>query len=431
MERLHRIVEKKDRIGYTTSTLLLLFFGAIFGKMLYYSMITDFLKIIFILLTTSSFYHVYKFFRVENPPKIKEYKSVSLIVPAYKEESVLEECIDHLLRVDYPKELLEIIIVYEPDCDDKTGEIAKRIAREHEIVRAFCNDGEYRGTKAGALNLAVTRAKGEIIGVYDADHCVEPDVVKRAVSWFNSIPNLGAVDGRCSIRNKNCGISARLAGSEFSTGLDLLRYVEDRITKNHFVYGSNFFIKKDVLKMVGGFDDRVLGEDKEMGMRLIRHGYKIKLDLGMVSWEQVAVCFSDWWEQRKRWDRGRFQILSKYFPHIKKEGLLKSELKRAFPLLLAQAVSYPIALIVLGALLISVYIALSNLLLYLYMFTPLIMIFVLRSWQEYKKGKAELKDVLISFIVPFYLYTRAFIGFKALWEELVGKERTWKKVSRI
>ena len=425
-----------DRVVYGISTLILLSSGALAGKMVHdielssIGLNSSYFGYVGVIIVALSLYFVYKFFKVENPPEIEVYEPVTIIVPAYNEEEVLEGCIDHLREIDYPENLLEILIVYEPDCSDNTREIASSLAKKHANIWAIENHGVYQGTKAGALNLARKYARGKIIGVYDADHHVEKDVVKRAVAWFGSDDKIGAVDGSCSVRNRGHDLGTRFIGGEIATGIDLMRFIEDWVVDNHFIYGSNFFIRKDVLDKVGGFDERVVGEDKEMGMRLINQGYRTKLDLGMRSWEQVTTGFRSWWNQRKRWDRGRFQILSKYLPNLLDKDTKISNIRRAYPFLIVQVLSYPLGLVGIGFIIFTFYLALTNPLLFVYFFMPLVLLFLGRSIQDMRCGMADWKDLLISVIMPFYIYSRAFIGFKAMWEEIFDIEPRWIKTKR-
>jgi len=425
-----------DRVVYGISTLILLSSGVLAGKMLHdielssIGLNMSYFGYIGALIVTVSLYFVYRFFRVEAPPAIEKYEPVTIVVPAYNEEGVLEGCIEHLLEVDYPEAFLEIMIVYEPDCSDRTGEIAVSLAERYENVSAIENHGVYQGTKAGALNLAREYATGSIIGVYDADHHVEKGVVRRSVGWFNLDERIGAVDGSCSVRNRGYDLGTRFIGCEIATGIDLMRFIEDQIMDSHFIYGSNFFIRREVLDELGGFDQGVVGEDKEMGMHLIDHGYRIKLDLGMRSWEQVTTGFRAWWNQRKRWDRGRFQILSKYLPNLFDRDLKTNNIRRAYPFLIVQVLSYPLGLIGIGFIAFTFYVALTDPFLIIFFFLPLILLFLGRSIQDMRYGMADWKDLLISLVMPFYIYSRAFIGFKAMWEEIFSIEPRWIKTER-
>lgn len=379
-----------------------------------------------ICLTIIFYLIVIAFFYPKPKPVLSELLPVTLVVPAVNEELVLEGCVRSLLAVDYPNDLLEVLIVVEGSCTDTTPEIAKRLSSEHSNVRVLVNNGRHEGSKAGALNLALLHARGEILGVYDADHHAEPDVVKHAVAWFNQDPSLGAVGGRCSVRNRGRSLVSRIVGAEFAPGLDIARFIEQSLSGSHFVYGSNMFLSKKALEKIGGFDESMMAEDKDVGMRLIQHGYNTKLEYLMVSWELAPTNFSDYWKQRKRWDRGRFQLLNKFSSNMG----TSPGLRRALPLIYIQVSSYALVLVYVGYLIFSLYVALANPLIYLIHLSPLAILFVSGTVRDYRKGMADALDIVLSLFMPVYVLSRAFIGLRALWEELMDYDSTWHHTTR-
>lgn len=401
--------------GFTSPTLGLPIPGWVFNPLAAFVIC---LTIVFYLIVIAYFYPKPK-------PVLKRFLPVTLVVPAVNEELVLEDSVKSLLSVDYPHDLLEVIIVVEPSSTDSTLEIARALEQEYGNVKALVNDGIHSGSKAGALNLALEHAQGEVIGIYDADHHAERDSVKQAVAWFNTDPQLGAVGGRCSVRNRGRSITARLAGAEFAPGLDIARFIEQSLSGSHFTYGSNLYLSREALEEIGGFDEDTLAEDKDLGMRLIQHGYRTRLEYDMVSWELAPTTFSDYWQQRKRWDRGRFQIINKY------AGLEDSpRLKRGLSLIYIQVTSYAIVLVYGAYLIFSLYVALASPVLYLVHLSPLVALFLSGAIRDYQKGMADEVDVLLSLVMPIYILVRAFIGLRAMWEEVTGYESTWHHTTR-
>ena len=78
------------------------------------------------------------------------------------------------------------------------------------------------------------------------------------------------------------------------------------------MYGSNLFIRKDVLDKIGGFDETTLTEDCDLGMKLISGNYGMKVDYSIKSYEQPAISMQDWWRQRVRWTWGGISVFKKY-----------------------------------------------------------------------------------------------------------------------
>jgi cellulose synthase/poly-beta-1,6-N-acetylglucosamine synthase-like glycosyltransferase len=116
--------------------------------------------------------------------------TVSVIITAYNEERALPAKLENTLALDYPHELLEIIIA--SDCStDRTDEIARAFApRGVRLVRQ-----PQRLGKTAAQNMAVAAARGEIILFSDATSFYEPDVLRVMMPSFAD-PTVGCVAGR-------------------------------------------------------------------------------------------------------------------------------------------------------------------------------------------------------------------------------------------
>ena len=123
---------------------------------------------------------------------------VSLIICAYNEDAVIREKIENSLKLDYPKERLEVIVASDCSTD-----------RTNQIVSEYANRGvrlltlpERKG-KTAAQNLAVSKAEGEIIVFSDASILLEPDSIRKLVRNFSD-PTVGCVsceDKTISIRD--------------------------------------------------------------------------------------------------------------------------------------------------------------------------------------------------------------------------------------
>ena len=122
--------------------------------------------------------------------------SVSLVITAYNEEKNIREKIENSLRLDYPKDKLEIIIA--SDCStDTTDEIIKGYEdRDIKLVR----QQERRG-KTAAQNNAVEHANGEILVFSDAPTIYKSDVLKKLVRNYYDL-GVGCVTGEVIYRNE-------------------------------------------------------------------------------------------------------------------------------------------------------------------------------------------------------------------------------------
>ena len=130
--------------------------------------------------------------------------TVTLIVPAYNEEETVGGTVSCLKKLDYPKDLLEIIVVD----DGSTDRTAKRASSPEVLVVTKVNGG-----KSEAVNLGISMAKSEIVGVVDADSFPEPDSLLRAVSRFRD-PRVAAVTSTVLVREKRT-LMQRLQAIEY------------------------------------------------------------------------------------------------------------------------------------------------------------------------------------------------------------------------
>ena len=328
----------KNQIAFTMMILVLLAVGILAGMVVYTSLfggpsITDrqFWVYLFWVLTyaiTAIVALIALFFAVGlarqsrgvTAPKIADADllPVTIIVPTLNEAKVLETCVESLMASDFPMDKLEVFIAYErpPRCSDGTPEIAARLAKKYPNVITIANEGTHVGTKAGACNCCLSCAKGRVIGLYDADHVVDKDAIRRASAQFTADPLLGCIGGKLLVRNMDYNLFTFIIGNEYTVINNFSRFFSELVTGAHLIYGSNVFIHKDALERIGGFDEKSLTEDSDLGMRLINMDYRMIVDYTIESYEQPAINWHDWWSQRVRWTRGSVDTLKKYLQQV-------------------------------------------------------------------------------------------------------------------
>jgi len=234
---------------------------------------------------------------------------ISIIVPLKDEERVIGRLLDTLLRLDYPKEKSEIIIV-EDGSRDRTVEICQKYARQHpshiKVFHRVTSNG-----KPSALNYALRKAKGEILALFDADCVPNSDVLSRAVECFKD-PSTAAVQGSTASINANENMLTRLISYE--EAVSFRAYALGRNVLDLFVYliGSCCFLRRDVLEKLGGWDENSLCEDLEISVRLTKEGYLIRYVPEIQSWQESPAKLDSLIRQRARSLRGHMETALKY-----------------------------------------------------------------------------------------------------------------------
>jgi len=257
--------------------------------------------------------HLLRKLRKESGKKAKSSKAdlplVSVIVPVKDEERVISRLLDALLRLDYPKERSEIIIV-EDGSKDRTLEICQKYVDQHSSrIKLFHR--ETSNGKPSALNYALKKAKGEILALFDADCIPNSDVLLKAVECFRDSSTV-AVQGSTSSINANENMLTRLISYEEVVGFRT--YALGRNVLNLFVYliGSCCFLRKDIVEKLGGWDENSLCEDLEISVRLTKEGYLIRYVPEIQSWQESPSKLGVLVKQRARWLRGHMETAFKY-----------------------------------------------------------------------------------------------------------------------
>lgn len=125
-----------------------------------------------------------------HPSEETEWPTVSVSVPAYNEEAQIEELIKSLLALDYPKDLLQVLVISDASSDG-TDEIVRRYAdRGIELLRMEERGGKTRGENAAAKHL-----RGDIVINTDASIRIRPEAIKPLVAVFSD-PKIGCASGR-------------------------------------------------------------------------------------------------------------------------------------------------------------------------------------------------------------------------------------------
>src|SRR3981081_2742146 len=143
-------------------------------------------------------------------PPLDPLPVVTIQLPLYNEMSVADRLIDAVCRIEYPRELLEIQVL--DDSSDETRSIAEL------AVRRFAADGidikyyhrsDRVGFKAGALEAGLRVARGEFVGIFDADFIPTADFLTQLMPHFRD-PKVGMVQARWGHINQDYSLLTKI-----------------------------------------------------------------------------------------------------------------------------------------------------------------------------------------------------------------------------
>ena len=248
------------------------------------------------------------------PEPIKNY-SVSFLIPAFNREQYLEATVNNILNSDY-KNIVEIIII-DDGSTDNTLKIARELERKHDKIRVLTKKNE--GTKGGALNYAIPYAKGELVGVVDADSYPAENAVSTMVGFFNE-EKVGAVTTVILVKNRN-NFLGQMQAIEYKV-IAFTRKLLGFLDSIYVTPGPMALYRKTALQKIGGFDKKNMTEDIEATWHLLHDGYDIKMSFASRNTTSAPETLRKWYRQRIRWNIGGYQTMVKYRKDFFKKGML-------------------------------------------------------------------------------------------------------------
>lgn len=229
---------------------------------------------------------------------------VTVIIPAFNEERVIEASVRRILASAYAP--MEVIVV-DDGSKDRTSAI---------VAAAFGKDARVRlmtlvnGGKARALNRALAEAHGEIVVALDADTQFEEQTIARLVRWFE-VDRIGAVAGNAKVGNR-VNLVTRWQAVEYVTAQNIERRALTRFDAIMVVPGAVGAWRRSALEEVGGFPEDTLAEDQDLTIAIQRKGWKIAYDEDAVAWTEAPETLRALGKQRFRWAFGTLQCLWKH-----------------------------------------------------------------------------------------------------------------------
>ena len=229
---------------------------------------------------------------------------VSIIVPAYNEERVIEATLRSLLNSNYDN--FEIIVV-DDGSQDRTSEVVREHFGDQPLVKLFT---EANAGKAAALNLGLRYAKGDVIVALDADTQFPGETIRALARRFVD-PEIGAVAGNAKVGNR-INIVTRWQALEYITSQNMDRRAFASLNCITVVPGSVGAWRRELIERCGGFSSATLAEDQDLTLRIRKLGYKIGYEESAVGWTEAPHSLKMLARQRFRWGYGTLQCLWKH-----------------------------------------------------------------------------------------------------------------------
>ncbi len=238
-------------------------------------------------------------------PEPKRFPSVTIIVPDYGHPDSLKITVESLLKLDYPKEKLEIFVVIN-GIETQAKKSAYDLAKGYQDVKVF-----YVGNigKGGAVNHGLKFTTSEFVGALDADCYCEKNALKRMVAFFEN-PQVMAVTPSIQVSDAKT-ILQRLQKIEFMIGV-FLRKMFGFLGSIHITPGPFTIYRKTFFDKYGGYDESTITEDIEIALRIQHKNYVIENAVDSLVYTSGVKKFWPLFNQRIRWYRGFIDNVVKY-----------------------------------------------------------------------------------------------------------------------
>ena len=244
---------------------------------------------------------------------------VSIVMPCYNESATVAQAIESLLLLDYPKKMIEIIVVDDKSKDNSVEIVRKYVEKYPDKIKLIVNSIN-SGAAAEPTNIGVMAAKYDFVAVTDADSAPQSDALIKMIGFLQEDQNVAAVT--CSVMAKGSRTFMQKLQMIEYTIISWSRKLLDCVDAVYVTPGPFALYRKKTLIEVCLFDTKNLTQDIEIVWRLKSHGYIARMCFPARVYSETPDKFKHWWKQRVRWNIGGTQCIFKYKSYIFKNGML-------------------------------------------------------------------------------------------------------------
>jgi cellulose synthase/poly-beta-1,6-N-acetylglucosamine synthase-like glycosyltransferase len=255
-----------------------------------------------------------------NPPQPaagREFEPmVTVQLAIFNEINVVERLMDHVVKMDWPKDRLEIQML--DDSTDDTVKVAQAVCEKYRNLGwdiSYIHRTDRTGFKAGALDNGLKTAKGEFVAMFDADFLPTVDFLRKGIPHF--------ADGKIAF--------VQGCWDHLNRDFSLLTQVQAILLDGHFVFehtarnrsraffnfsGTAGMWRVSAISDAGGWEHDTITEDADLSYRAQLKGWKGVYLKDMVVPAELPVEVNAFKSQQHRWAKGNAQVIRKLMKTI-------------------------------------------------------------------------------------------------------------------
>jgi cellulose synthase/poly-beta-1,6-N-acetylglucosamine synthase-like glycosyltransferase/spore germination protein YaaH/peptidoglycan/xylan/chitin deacetylase (PgdA/CDA1 family) len=230
--------------------------------------------------------------------------SVTVLIPAHNEESVIVQTVQSVLLSDYTN--MQVIVV-DDGSSDATLELLNANFGKNCFVQII---HQMNRGKAAALNNALSHAQTEIVITIDADTEIEPDAIRNLLRHFSD-PKVGAVAGNVKVGNRSRWLT-RWQALEYITSQNMEKRAFDLLNCITVVPGALGAWRREAIEAAGGITADTVAEDADLTIAIRKLGWRVTYDEDAIAWTEAPETPAVLIRQRFRWTFGTLQSFWKH-----------------------------------------------------------------------------------------------------------------------
>jgi len=235
---------------------------------------------------------------------LKEFPTVSIVIPVYNAASTISLCLDSIQRLNYPKDQFEVIVV-----DNGSNDGSDRIAKNYDVTLLYETTIQ---SSYQARNTGIAKAKGDLLAFTDSDCVVAADWLDNLAKYWDD-HTIGCFGGEVLSYEPNTMVE------KFSDRYGMLAQSG---VLNHpympYLATANCAYRREVFDIIGLFNPYLYsGGDADICWRMQKQTeFKIKFIPEAIIYHKHRVDIIGLYKQSKRYEYGQL-LLHKVYPDLK------------------------------------------------------------------------------------------------------------------
>ncbi len=226
---------------------------------------------------------------------------VSVIIPAYNAAATIKDCLLSVISLNYPRDKLEVIVVNDGSTDNTAEVVSDVIAgRRDTNIRLISQRNCGKGV---ALNNAIRVCLGEFFACLDSDSFVAPEALKRMMYVYEQHGHELAIVTPAMKVFMPRNLLQKFQSIEYLTAMFFNRLLS-HLDSLYVAPGPFSLYRTSIIRKLGGFDEKNLTEDQEIGYRMQKSHYSLKHCFDGYVYTTSPQTLWQLFRQRSRWWRG-------------------------------------------------------------------------------------------------------------------------------